>query len=112
MVRATDTTQADPVHFRVQGVDFHPFGSDAPSEGLVLRIKPIGQPASTFFLSQATYEPYREAVAEAIASQAVYWVAWHFPEASALSPRLDESPLGRLLEAIKNHQLVPTEEPE
>lgn len=112
MVRATNITQKEPIQFRVEWVDLHLFGPNAPSDGLMVRIQPMGQPASTFFMSRATYEPYREAVAEAIASQAVYWVDWYFPEASALSPRRDDSPRDRLLQAIKNQQIVRTEEEE
>jgi hypothetical protein len=72
MPRPEDVAHESPVHFRVQWVDPHPLGEDYPSDDVVLSVEPLGQPSAVFIISRERYEPFQDAVTEAIAAQAVY----------------------------------------
>jgi hypothetical protein len=112
MAGPENVAQEASVYFRVQWIDPHPLGEDYPSEKVVLSIEPIGQPRVLFVTSPERYEPCHDAVTEAIKSQAVYWVQLDRSKMSNVSPHLNESTLDRLLDAIKNRQIVPSTGPE
>lgn len=112
MPRPEDVAHEAPVYFRVEWIDPHPLGEDYPSDDIILSIEPLGQPRAVFIISRERYKPFQDAVTEAIASQAVYWVMLDGSTMSTLPSRLSDAALDRLLEAIKNRQIAPSPGPE
>jgi hypothetical protein len=109
MVSTIKTTpQEGPIQFRVLDVFDHPVPELARPGEIVLRLEHINKRPRlhnwSFLRSQLA--PYRDAIADAIRSGAVYWVDLDYSKAHWL-PRVNDSALDRILEAVKNRQLVP-----
>ncbi len=106
-VTTVNVTQEEPVHFRVAGVQPNPVTPHPPSDAIVLSIEYVNKPGGGHFgMSPNRYAPHRDALAEAINSQAVYWVDWDDSKTPNWPPRMDDSLLDRLLRAIADRQLV------
>lgn len=107
MVTTTTITQADPVRFRVREYGPNPFPQLASPGRVILSIARIDTPGINFEMLLGQFLPYRDAVDEAIRTQAVYWVDWDYSTTPTFPPRMYDSTLDRLLNAIQDRQLVP-----
>jgi hypothetical protein len=103
-----EATPAEPVRFRVT------YGGPNPlyaaigrrsAEAMVVRIARLDRAGSQAFpMPIATFSPQSEAIREAIASRAVYWVDWSRPHPAY--PLGEATKLARLLDAMERRQLA------
>ena len=103
-------TQRDPVHFRVTELAPLPVAEATRPGWLVLSVaflnKDDGLPGMKSPIPPQWYQPYLEAIEEAIRSQQIYWVDWDYTNAPDFPPRLSDNTVQRLLRAIGDRQIV------
>jgi hypothetical protein len=96
----------DPLRFRVRDITPNPL-STSPLDQLILSIAYADKPGTIYFsMSVDVLAPYREALQEAITAQAILWVNWHYPDSQLWPAKPHDSTLDRLLEAVRNQQVV------
>ena len=100
-----ETVPNAPVHFRV--LRFGP--SPLPTgEEFVLHVEYVNRPGGIRFgLSRGAVAPYLDAINEASRTHATYWVGWDQSRTPVRPGHADTSTSGRLLDALRNHQVVP-----
>ena len=95
-----------PRHFRVRDITPNPLSTSALDQ-LILSIGYADKPGTIYFsMSVDVLAPYREPLHEAITAQAVFWVNWHYPDSQLWPANSHGSTLDRLLEAVRNRQVV------
>lgn len=105
----TPISQKPLVHFRVRSVGQTP-KTPIPTYGFAamhLRVEYVSEPgAQGFTMPAETLAPYYEALAEAVRSQAVYWVDLDYSGTRHLGPQPDDATLDRFMKAVLNGQIV------
>jgi hypothetical protein len=95
-----------PLHFRVRDITPNPL-STSPLDQLNLSIAYADKPGTIYFSTSVdVLAPYREALHDAITAPAVYWVNWHYPDSQLWPAEPRDSTLDRLLDAVRNQQVV------
>jgi hypothetical protein len=95
-----------PLHFRVRDITPNPLSTSSLDQ-IILSIAYADKPGTIYFSTSVdVLAPYRQALQEAITAPAVYWVNWHYPDSQLWPPTPHDSTLDRLLEAVKNQQVV------
>ena len=81
--------------------------SCAPGLNHKLRIQRVDKPGGhNFGIARERLAPCWDAVVEAKASGQVYWVNWDYSNTPSWPPRQNDRPVDRVLEAVKNRQIV------
>jgi hypothetical protein len=95
-----------PLHFWVRDIAPNPLSTSLLDQ-LILSIAYADKPGTIYFSTSVdVLAPYREPLHEAITEQAVFWVNWHYPDSQLWPAKPHDSTLDRLLEAIRNQQVV------
>lgn len=104
-------SREEPVHFRVLGIGPSPLGQPLSQPGeLRLEVEYLNHRTAPRLIpvQPAEFATYREAIQEAIDSRAVYSVDWNYPEIPASPPRFKDSAFDRLLNALRDKNIVPS----
>ncbi len=106
LMTSLEITRKEPVHFRVRATGPHPL-PEYPFQ-LHLDIEYLNHPTAPRYLAitPVEFEEYGDGIEEAIDTQAVYEVSWDYPELPDSSANPKDTTINRLLNALRDRQIV------